>query len=317
MSQIPALTSITDQALQERVAQAQHDARDAYAGSTLTTYKHGVQRFVRWCDETGRQYTLPVPPRMLADFIDDMSDALAPASIRLYVSAINRMHSDLDLASPAGASVVRLALKRMSRGRAKPQRQAHPMTRDAVDAALAQLGDDLTDLRDGALIALAYDTLCRSSELVALTVADVEKTSGGGGVVYIAKSKTDQEGEGAYRYIAPDTLQRLTDWIDAARLDPDAFLFFSLSPVEPSTGPRPHIAAREVSRIFKRRVGMEYTGHSTRVGGAVDQLSANIETAAIAQAGGWKSEKMVLRYTRKQNVHKGGAAQLAWMQGRA
>lgn len=308
-------TPATD--LQERIAQAQHDTRGVYADTTVKTYQHGVQRFVRWCDDTGRDYVLPVEPRTLAAFIDDMSGTLAPASINTYVSAIGRMHSDLNLPSPSGTSVVELAKRRFKRAHGKPQKQAKPMTRATVDAALSNLGTRLVDLRDAALVSIAYDTLCRSSELVALRVADIDLDADGGGSVYIARSKTDQDGEGGYRYIAPDTMQRVAAWIKAARLGEDAYLFFSLSPVGSGGAARPHIAPQEVSRIFKRRVGAEYSAHSTRVGGAVDQLSANIETAGIAQSGGWKSEKMVLRYTRKQNVQKGGAAQLAKMQGRA
>lgn len=327
VNSLPAAPDLDPQAMQVRLAQAQHDARDVYADNTVETYGHGIRRFVRWCDDTGREYRVPVEPRDLAQFVDDVSDELAPATVGVYVSAISRMHGDLDLPSPASARVVQLALKRMRRtaaqaaGRDRSARkgrgQAKPLTREAIDAALSMITESLADLRDAALLSIAYDSMARASELIALRVSDIHRDADGSGSVEIVRSKTDQEGEGLDRYLAPDTMRRVTAWIDAARLDPDSFLFFSLSPVEPKDGPADHISRRDVSRIYQRRLGPGYSAHSTRVGAAVDQLAAGLTTGEIAQSGGWKGEAMVNRYTRRGQVKKSGAAKLAQMQGRA
>jgi len=66
---------------------------------------------------------------------------------------------------------------------------------------MAAAGPDMKGLRDRALLALAYDTLCRRSELVALSVADIEAGNEGDATVLVARSKTDQEGMGMVRYI--------------------------------------------------------------------------------------------------------------------
>jgi len=42
----------------------------------------------------------------------------------------------------------------------------------------------------------------------------------------------------------------------------------------------------------------ELSGHSFRVGGAVDMLSKGIPLERIMLRGGWKSETMTLRYLR-------------------
>ena len=47
------------------------------------------------------------------------------------------------------------------------------------------------------MLAVAYDTLMRRSELVALEVADVELADDGSGTVLVRRSKGDQAGEGA------------------------------------------------------------------------------------------------------------------------
>src|ERR1700722_14623652 len=63
--------------------------------------------------------------------------------------------------------------------------------------------------------------------------------------------------------------------------------------------------------IFKRVaqwIGMparfvaEVSGHSTRVGAAQDLADLDIDLAAITQAGGWKSTRMLLRYAEKINA---------------
>lgn len=318
-STLPAILPEGD--LAQRAAQAAQDAAGAYAPATVETYSYGIRRYVRWCDETGTPYGLPIDPRTLARFVDDMRGQLSPASISAYLSAIARAHADLDLPTPTGAGVVSLALKRFRREWAvtapKARRgrgQAKPMQRDTIDKALQGMGDNLHDLRDAALIALAYDSLARASELVAFDVADLEQdASDGSGVIVIRRSKTDQDGEGLHRYVSPDTMARLSAWISAARLDPDSPLFIPMS----RKGVGERLSPRDVSRIYKARVGEAFSAHSTRVGGAVDQLGAGIATGQIAQSGGWKGEQMVARYTKRLAVKQSGAAILAQKQGRA
>ncbi len=318
-STVPAILPEGD--LTARAAQAAQDAEGAYSPATVATYRFGIQRFVKWCDETGTPYALPIAPRVLSSFVDDMRGKLSPASVSNYLSAIARMHCDLNFPSPTGAAVVTLALKRFRREwAATPQKarrgrgQAQAMQRGAIDNALQEMGDSLPDLRDAALIALAYDTLCRASELVAFDVADLERDeSDGSGVILIRRSKTDQEGAGLHRYVSPDTMARLSAWISAARLDQDSPLFVPMS----RKGQGERLSPRDVSRIYKARVGEAFSAHSTRVGGAVDQLGAGIASGQIAQSGGWKGEAMVARYTKRLAVKKSGAAILAQMQGRA
>ncbi|MBL7590186.1 integrase, partial [Escherichia coli] len=74
-------------------------------------------------------------------------------------------------------------------------------------------------LRNAALIAVAYDTLLRRSELVSLYIGDLQRGADGSGTVLVRRSKADQEGEGAIKYLAPDTMTRVEAWLAAARLE--------------------------------------------------------------------------------------------------
>jgi len=89
------------------------------------------------------------------------------------VASIATMHRHAGIENPCAAEEVRLALKRMHHARTTHQRQAPALTRPLVDRMLSATGDRLIDARDRAILAVAYDTLCRRSELVRLDVADV------------------------------------------------------------------------------------------------------------------------------------------------
>jgi hypothetical protein len=60
-----------------------------------------------------------------------------------------------------------------------------PLSRSTVDRLLGPSGSRAVDLRNAALLAVAYDTLARRSELVALDLADLEPNEDGSATVLI------------------------------------------------------------------------------------------------------------------------------------
>ena len=284
---------------------------------TLRTYQAGVAKLVAWMDKQGLAYTFPadpVSPRTLAAWIDDRGENLKPASARNYLSGINKMHVLAGWPAPSKAIAVENATKRLVMDTKAPQRQALPLRWESIRCALGGMSDSLIDLRDAALVCLAFDTLARASELVALNVSDFREGPNGYSV-WIARSKTDQSGDGQFRFVSDEAAQRLTAWIEAATLEQDAAIFIPLSTVQ-TDAPADRISPRDVSRIYKRRCGAEYSAHSTRVGGAVAQREAGIDSGLIMASGGWKSPVMVARYTKEADAQRSGAAQLARLQGR-
>jgi integrase len=126
---------------------------------------------------------------------------------------ISASHRHAGLENPCASLTAKLALKRMSRERGTRQRQAAGLTRLAVERMIATTGRRPIDARDRALIAVAYDTLARRSELVAIEVADLAVAADGTGTVLIRRSKTHQEGKGSTRFLAADTMRHITAWI--------------------------------------------------------------------------------------------------------
>lgn len=302
------------------LTQHAHAARGAYAPNTERALRADVAVFTGWCVAAGLA-SLPASPATVAAFVDAMGETKAPATVRRYVSSIATFHGAARLSNPCGDDAVRLALMRLHRARGRAQGQAAPLTRDLVDRMLVAGGRGTRALRNRALLAVAYDSLCRRSELVALQRVDLDAAEHGAGTLTIRRSKTDQEGSGQVRYLAPDTMRHVAAWLEAVG-HADGALFRAVGKSGAIGG---SLDPGDVARVFKAMAAaagiahelvVAISGHSTRVGAAQDQVRHGVELPAVMQAGGWTSPTMVARYSAKLEAPRGGAAKLALLQNR-
>ena len=201
------------------------------------------------------------------------------------------------------------------------QSQARGLTWPLRRRIFEVAGNRLIDLRNRALVAVAYDTMLRRSELVALRVSDLEPDPHGGATLLVRRGKTDPEGCGAVAYLARDSMEIVREWLARSGVAEGA-LFRSVAKGD-RLGAGLH--ASQVPRILKamaRRAGLPVdvvetlSGHSARSGAAQDMVAAGIELPAILQAGRWKTTTMVSRYGERLLANRSGAAQLARIQGR-
>ena len=304
-----------------RLAEYAEAARGAFAANTERAIRADLAVFTAWCHDAGLA-AFPAAPATLVRFIDEIGPTPAPATVRRYVASLAHLHRAAGLPSPAADNVVRLALRRLARSKGVAQRQAEGLTRRWIDRMLDAAGDTMRDLRNRALLAVAYDTLGRRSELVALTRADLAIAADGHASVRIRRSKTDQEGKGAECYLAPDTVRLLAAWLEAAGIA-EGPLFRGV--LKGSRLGKP-LHAGEVARLFKAMAQdarfdpalvAGISAHSSRVGAAQDMAASDrIELPAIMQAGRWATPTMVARYTSKQATRRSGAAKLAELQNR-
>ena len=300
----------------------------AHAEAAGVTLSPNTERAVRadlalyddWCRQRGLD-ALPATAITIATFVDAMAADRAPATVRRYVASIAIAHRTVGREQTLKSSLVKLALKRMHRRKGRRQQQVHGLTWPLRKRMLAAPGDRLIDVRNRALLAVAYDALLRRSELSALEVADFAVQMRGGATVLVRRAKTDPEGSGHTQYIARDTAAMVLDWLCRSALD-EGPLFRSLTKGGRVGG---RLDPSQIPRIFKgmaRRAGVpddvvaSLSGHSARVGAAQDMIAAGIELPAILQAGRWKSAAMVNRYGEGLLARRSGAAQLARIQGR-
>src|SRR5208282_3640526 len=240
---------------------------------------------------------------------------------RRYVATISRVHKAAHLHNPCSSEAVRLGLKKMGRETSARQDQAHPLNWKDIKEFVDTAGEGLRADRERAMLCVAYETLARRGELVALEVRDIDFHPNGTGQALIRRGKTDVEGQGRAAYLSRETVKWLKVWLEHAGISEGPIFRRLIGRDE--IGDALH--AGSIAPIFKRVaqwIGMparfvaEVSGHSTRVGAAQDLAELDIDLAAITQAGGWKSTRMPLQYAEKINAARSGMARAAAATGR-
>ena len=304
----------------ERLAHYLEDAHGALSENTVRAVSADLERFTAWCAERGLA-PLPACAATVVAFIEAMAGVRAPATVRRYVSSLATVHKAAGEPTPLEHVTVRRALKRMHRQQGWRQAQVQGLTWAHRRRLLEAAGHRLIDVRNRAILAVAYDAMLRRSELVALQVVDLTVERDGSASVLVRRAKTDPEGGGATLYLHRDSVTLVRAWLSASGIG-DGPLFRSVRK-DGTVGRRLH--ASQVPRIYKamaERAGMpaetvrRISGHSPRVGAAQDMIASGIGIPAIMQAGRWNSAAMVQRYGERLLAKRNGAAQLARLQKR-
>ena len=304
----------------ERLSAWLEDARDALSDHTVRALRADLRLFVAWCGDHGLS-PLPAQPETVAAYVDAMAGGRAPATVRRYIASIAAAHRATGEPSPVEHPEVRHALQRMRRRNGRRQRQVQGLTWTLRRRLIEAAGDRLIDLRNRALLAVAYDAMLRRSELVALQVTDMTTDAEGSASLFVRRAKNDPEGSGATLYLHRDTVALVREWLAGSGIA-SGRLFRSVrtggtlgEALDPSQVPR-------IYRAMARRAGLSapvvrrISGHSPRVGAAQDMIASGIGIPAIMQAGRWKSASMVQRYGERLLAQRNGAAQLARLQKR-
>jgi integrase len=297
-------------------------AAGAFAANTLRAWRADWEIFGEFC-RTYRVEALPAIPKTVRDFVfERLSMGKKPATIRRYVSTIGRAHRASGVLDPTASEDVKLALKEMGRKSPARQKQARGLTWAEIELFLSVEPRNLRDIRDRAMVAVAYDTMCRREELVSLLVEDLAEAADGSGSVLIRRSKTDTTGEGATAYLSPLTMRLVQEWVTKAGVKEGAIFL----QVHGAVGVGDALTAQNVSVIL-RKVGQwigldkdeweRISGHSARVLAAQDLLALNIELSSVMQAGRWRDTRMPMRYGERVLASRGAMARAAKSQGRA
>src|SRR6185295_17201361 len=166
------------------------------------------------------------------------------------------------------------------------------------------------------LILIGFAGAFRRSELVALTVADVQFTHDGL-VVRLHHSKTDQEGVGATKGIpygsTPATcpVRTLRAWLDAAGIA-EGPIFRPINRWG-QLGPRA-LSGHAVAAIVKQlaaHAGYDpaaFSGHSLRAGLATAAAAAGVAYHSLKKQTGHKSDQILQRYIRDGSLFRENAA---------
>lgn len=275
----------------------------AFAENTLRAYRSDFEQFSAWC--RGRDLS-PFEPSEdeIAAYVEAIQDRLATATIRRQIASLSTIFKLSGRQDMTKAPEVILALKRMQRRKGRAQKQAVPLTRDIRDRLLAVCGTDTKGLRDRVLLHLGSETMRRRAELCRFQFEDLEQLPNGRFAMRLAFSKTDQLGNGKLLPISPSTYQLLQKWRN--RINETGFILRGVSKtgaIRESLNPA---SINTILRGLQKRAGIndigQLSGHSFRVGGAIDLLEDGEPLERIMLRGGWQTESTTIGYLRNWQV---------------
>jgi len=130
---------------------------------------------------------------------------------------------------------------------------------------------------------------------------DVKRLPNGKHALLLRKSKTDQFGEGKLIPISDELVGMINHWQGSIK-QTDGYILRSFKrdlSVRESLDPA---ALNKILKFLQRKANLnnigELSGHSFRVGAAVDLINKGVPLERIMLRGGWKSENTALRYSR-------------------
>jgi site-specific recombinase XerD len=276
----------------------------AYAPSTIRAYQSNFQNFIKFCELEG-VCALPADSNLVAQYVKKLSDGRLKAnSIRIAVAAIATIHKLNQASDPTQHPDVKLELRRMYRTLGRESKQAYGITNITLHKMISATDGNLRGIRDRALLLIAYDSLCRRSEMVSLQVEDLiinNALPDPSFKLRLRRSKTDQDAKGRWLYLGIDAQKALNDWLKASSIQSGKIFRGIRKKGELSDG----LSSSHVNRIFKRlakttnldpSVIQQISGHSMRVGAAQDLLLSGASLPMIMNRGRWSKTDTVMRY---------------------
>lgn len=189
---------------------------DAYAPSTIRAYRADFNNFIHFCHARNVN-ALPSHPNLVVQYICKLTGSgRSSASIRRALCGLSAIHKLNRFDDPTKDPDVSLEMRRMHRKLGRSSSQAGSINAETLDKMLSATDDSIRGIRDRALLLVAYDTLCRRSELVSLQVKDIKinmKNNIETSSILLRKSKTDQDSMGKWLHLSQRTHLALVEWI--------------------------------------------------------------------------------------------------------
>jgi site-specific recombinase XerD len=274
----------------------------AYAPSTIRAYRSNFEAFIKYCDENNVT-ALPAEPEIVAQYIRKLSDGhLKSSSIKIAVASIAALHNLNSLKDPTQTSDVKIEMRRMYRALGRYAKQAYGINKILLDKMINSTENSLRGSRDKAILLVAYDSLCRRSELVSLEFEDLAIDSNDGSLkLKLRKSKTDPHGIGKNLYLSNEAQDALKEWIIKSKIS-SGKIFRAITATEKI---KESLNSSHIGRIFKKyaliakvefKVIKNISSHSMRVGSSQDLMLSGATLPIIMCRGRWSKIETVMRY---------------------
>ena len=272
----------------------------AFAKNTIRAYRSDFIQYQTWCFENS---LVPIPANAdtMAMYVDYLSETNKSATIRRRINSLGTLHRLSKNNDPTKQPEVILAIKRMHRKIGRAQEQATPLTKTLLNQLMDSCDNSLMGTRNQVLLKLGYETMRRRSELCAFKFEDICQAPNGKPALKLNFSKTDQYGSGKLLPISRELSALIYTW--GVLVGSEDYILKSINR-HGHTGSSLNPAS--INTILKAlQAGLDQgakekslSGHSFRVGAALDLLEQGEPLERIMLRGGWQTDSTAMKYLR-------------------
>lgn len=241
----------------------------------------------------------------MAEYVDYLATVKKSATIRRRINSLGTVLKLSKNYDPTNQPEVILAIKRMHRKIGRAQQQATPLTKPLLNQLLSTCDDSVRGLRNQVLLRLGYETMRRRSELCAFRFEDICKGANGKPAIRLNFSKTDQFGTGKILPISQELFDVLEKW--RSMISSEGYILRSISR-HGHIGNKLHPASiSTILKALQKDLKMDsdeqpLSGHSFRVGAALDLLEEGEPLERIMIRGGWQTDSTAMAYLRNWSI---------------
>jgi site-specific recombinase XerD len=272
----------------------------AFAKNTIRAYRSDFIQYQAWCSHNNID-SIPATADAMAQYVDYLATVKKSATIHRRINSLGTVLKLSKHHDPTKQPEVILAIKRMHRKIGRAQQQAAPLTKPLLNQLLSNCDDSVRGLRDQVLLRLGYETMRRRSELCAFKFEDICKGANGKPAIRLNFSKTDQYGTGKILPISQDLFDLLEIW--SSMISDDGYILRSINR-HGHIGNNLHPASiSTILKALQKDLKMDsdeqpLSGHSFRVGAALDLLEQGEPLERIMLRGGWQTDSTTMKYLR-------------------
>ena len=276
----------------------------AFAKNTIRAYRSDFIQYQNWCLQNNQE-PIPASAEIMAGYVDYLSETNKSATIRRRINSLGTLLKLSKNHDPTKQPEVILALKRMHRKIGRVQKQATPLTKSLLKKLINSCDNSTMGIRNQVLLRLGYETMRRRSELCAFKFQDVDCAPNGKPIIRLNFSKTDQYGTGKVLPISEELLTLIEKW--KGIVDCEGYLLRSINKhghIGNSLNPASITTILKTLQEWLKSESNQQplSGHSFRVGAALDLLEQGEPLEKIMLRGGWQTDSTAIRYLRNWHL---------------
>jgi len=277
----------------------------AMARETQRAYRTWLERYGRWCTETGAD---PDTAASVAAYIEHIvRQGYGVSAVQQLLAALRLKFrcQGMELDDPKLRLLLRAVRRELG---VAPRRAKRPFRLEMLERVQWRPG--LVGIRDRALMLVGFYGALRVRELVGLNIEDVTEHEKGY-IITIRRSKTDQEGRGRFvaipRGVRLGPAEALEAWLDVLRQHGyTSGALFRYARVKRLFPARMTVqAAQNVVKLYAAQLGYDprdFAGHSLRAGFVTSAALRNAPEEAIAKQTGHRSIVVLRSYIRRETI---------------